>query len=167
MILRNPQALYILRNLEKFENSIKLNFFICEITANFNKSKKITPKLFQAHQSVKKWWKFWHLNRYCYLKSLKGEIVSYIKKKSPEKQATENHVGWPFNSELGSKNARSWSSPKGFKNCFWNAPINYRQTMPDDRFTLVKMNITRSWIHDYEWHCCNMSFKCKPWILTN
>ena len=36
MILRNPQALYILRNLEKLENSIKIHFFICEITANFN-----------------------------------------------------------------------------------------------------------------------------------
>ena len=36
MILRNPQALYILRNLEKFENSIKIHFFIREIAANFN-----------------------------------------------------------------------------------------------------------------------------------
>ena len=27
MILRNPQALYILRTLEKFENSIKSTFF--------------------------------------------------------------------------------------------------------------------------------------------
>ena len=36
MILRNPQALYILRNLEKFENSIKIRFFIREIAANFN-----------------------------------------------------------------------------------------------------------------------------------
>ena len=67
----------------------------------------------------------------------------YIKrKKNPEKRATEYRVGWPFNSALGSKNASSWSSPKGFKNCFLNDPINYRQTMPDDRFTLVKMNIT-------------------------
>ena len=31
-----------------------------------------------------------------------------------------------------------------------NAPINYRQPMPDDRFTLVKMNITRSRIYDYK-----------------
>ena len=44
--------------------------------------------------------------------------------------------------ELVSKNASGWSSPKGFKNCFRNAPMNYGQTMPDDRFTLVKMNIT-------------------------
>ena len=36
MILRNPQALYILRNLEKFKNSIKIQFFIREIAANFN-----------------------------------------------------------------------------------------------------------------------------------
>ena len=36
MILRNPQALYVLRNLEKFENSIKIHFFIREIVANFN-----------------------------------------------------------------------------------------------------------------------------------
>ena len=36
MILRTPQALYILRNLEKFENSIKIHFFIREIAANFN-----------------------------------------------------------------------------------------------------------------------------------
>ena len=36
MILTNPQALYILRNLEKFENSIKIHFFIREIAANFN-----------------------------------------------------------------------------------------------------------------------------------
>ena len=36
MILRNPQALYILRNLEKFKNSIKIHFFIREIAANFN-----------------------------------------------------------------------------------------------------------------------------------
>ena len=36
MILRNPQALYILRNLEKSENSIKIQFFIREIAANFN-----------------------------------------------------------------------------------------------------------------------------------
>ena len=37
-VLQNdfPQALYILRNLEKFENSIKIHFFIREITANFN-----------------------------------------------------------------------------------------------------------------------------------
>ena len=32
MILRN-QALYVLRNLEKFENSIKIHFFIREIAA--------------------------------------------------------------------------------------------------------------------------------------
>ena len=36
MMLRNPQALYILRNLEKFENSIKIHFFIRKIAANFN-----------------------------------------------------------------------------------------------------------------------------------
>ena len=37
-VLQNdfPQALYILRNLEKFENSIKIHFFIREIAANFN-----------------------------------------------------------------------------------------------------------------------------------
>ena len=35
MILRNPQALYILRNLEKFQNLIKIIFFIREIEANF------------------------------------------------------------------------------------------------------------------------------------
>ena len=37
-VLQNdfPQALYILRDLEKFENSIKIHFFIREITANFN-----------------------------------------------------------------------------------------------------------------------------------
>ena len=34
MILRNPQALYILRNVEKFKNSIKIHFFIHEIAAN-------------------------------------------------------------------------------------------------------------------------------------
>ena len=28
--------------------------------------------------------------------------------------------------------------------------INYRQTMPEDRFTLAKMNVTRSWNHDYQ-----------------
>ena len=33
---RNPQALYVLRNLEKFENSIKIHFFILEIATNFN-----------------------------------------------------------------------------------------------------------------------------------
>ena len=52
--------------------------------------------------------------------------------------------------ELVSKNASGWSSPKGFKNCFRNAPIDYRQTMQDDRFTLVKMNITTSRNHDYK-----------------
>ena len=31
MMLRNPQALYILRNLEKFKNSIKIHFFIREM----------------------------------------------------------------------------------------------------------------------------------------
>ena len=36
IILRYPQALYILRNLEKFKNSIKIHFFIPEIAANFN-----------------------------------------------------------------------------------------------------------------------------------
>ena len=89
--------------------------------------------------------------RYFYLKSLKGKIVlskNIKRKKTPEKQATENRFGWPFNSELGSKKASGWSSPKGFKNCFQDAPINYRQTMPDDKFTLVKVNITRSRNHD-------------------
>ena len=33
MLLRNLQALYILRNLEKFEISIKIHFFIREIAA--------------------------------------------------------------------------------------------------------------------------------------
>ena len=56
----------------------------------------------------------------------------------------------PFNSELGSKNASGWSSSKGVKNCFKNAPLNYRQTWSDDRFILVKMNITRSRNHDYK-----------------
>ena len=38
MMLRNPQALYILKNLEKFEKSIKIHFInsFGEITANFN-----------------------------------------------------------------------------------------------------------------------------------
>ena len=36
MILRNPQVLYILRNLERFENSIRVHFFIREIAADFN-----------------------------------------------------------------------------------------------------------------------------------
>ena len=36
MILRNPQALYILRILKKFENSLKMHFFIREMGANFN-----------------------------------------------------------------------------------------------------------------------------------
>ena len=34
MILRNPQALYILRILEKFENSQKMHSFIPEMGAN-------------------------------------------------------------------------------------------------------------------------------------
>ena len=55
-----------------------------------------------------------------------------------------------LNSGHGSKNASGWSSPKGFKSCFGNAPINYRQTRSDDRFTLVKMNITGSRNHDYK-----------------
>ena len=63
----------------------------------------------------------------------------------------------PFNSELESKNASRWSSPKGFNNCFRNDLINYRQTMSDNRFTLVKMNITRSRNHDYKWHSYKMS----------
>ena len=87
-----------------------------------------------------------------------------IFKKNREKRATENRVGW--NSELGSRNASGWSSPKAFKNCLRNAPINYRQTMPEDRFTLVKMNITRSRNHDYKWHFYKMSFKRKSWIFT-
>ena len=75
------------------------------------------------------------------------------KEKNPENQATEDHVGWSFlNSGLGSENASGWSSPKGFKSCFGNALINYRQTRSDDRFTLVKMNITRSRNLDYKWH---------------
>ena len=36
MTSRNPKALYILRNLEKFKNSIKIHFFIRELAANFN-----------------------------------------------------------------------------------------------------------------------------------
>ena len=36
MMLRNPQTLYILRNLEKFKNLIKIHFFICEVAGNFN-----------------------------------------------------------------------------------------------------------------------------------
>ena len=36
MTLRNPQALYILRNAEKLKNSIKIHYFIGEIAANFN-----------------------------------------------------------------------------------------------------------------------------------
>ena len=35
MILRNPQALYILRNLANFKNSIKIHFLIREIAVNF------------------------------------------------------------------------------------------------------------------------------------
>ena len=31
MILTNPQALYILRNLEKFENSIKIHFLFAKL----------------------------------------------------------------------------------------------------------------------------------------
>ena len=129
---------------------------------------KITLKLFLAHQSARKWWKSGYLNRYCYLKSQKGEIVcrKIWKEKTQLKKATENRVGWPFNSELGSKNASRWSSAKGFKNCFRNAPINYRQTMPDDRFTSVKMNITRSRNHGYKWHSYKMSLKRMSWIFT-
>ena len=128
---------------------------------------KITPKL--AHQRARKWWKFRDLNRYilsekpkrwnCPSKNIKT-------KKNPEKRATENRVGRPFNSELGSKNASLWSSAKGFKNCFRNAPINYRQTMPEDRFTSVKMNITRSRNHGYKWHSYKMSLKRMSWIFT-
>ena len=33
---RSFQVLYILRNLKKFENSIKIHFFSREIAANFN-----------------------------------------------------------------------------------------------------------------------------------
>ena len=36
MISRNPKGLYILTNLEKFENSIKIHFFIRELAVNFN-----------------------------------------------------------------------------------------------------------------------------------
>ena len=35
MILNNSQALYILRILENFENSLKIHFFIREMGANF------------------------------------------------------------------------------------------------------------------------------------
>ena len=54
MILRNPQALYILRNLEKFENSIKIHFFIREIAANFKDCIKMSRKI----ASVIKFWAF-------------------------------------------------------------------------------------------------------------
>ena len=37
MILRNPQALYILRILEKFQNSQKIYFLIQKMGANFNR----------------------------------------------------------------------------------------------------------------------------------
>ena len=36
IISRIPQELYILRNLEKLKNSIKIHLFIREIAANFN-----------------------------------------------------------------------------------------------------------------------------------
>ena len=36
MTSRNPKAHYILRNLQKFKNSIKIHFFIRELVANFN-----------------------------------------------------------------------------------------------------------------------------------
>ena len=50
MILRNPLARYILRNLEKFENSIKIHFFsIREIDANFNNFQG--SEAVQAHKS--------------------------------------------------------------------------------------------------------------------
>ena len=52
MILRNPLAGYILRNLEKFENSIKyIFFFIREIGANFNNFQGITPN-FNREKSI-------------------------------------------------------------------------------------------------------------------
>ena len=44
------------------------------------------------------------------------------RKKSPKKQATENRARRPFNSELGSKNAPGWSSPKGLKKLFSKCP---------------------------------------------
>ena len=82
---------------------------------------------------------------------VKLSVEKYKRKKNPETRATERESRRvTINSELGSKNASGWSSPKGFKNCFRNAPINYRQTMPDDRFTLVITNITRSRNHDYK-----------------
>ena len=48
---------------------------ICKQSEKRGTKEKITPKLFLAHQSIKKLWKFRYLNRYCYLKSQKGEIV--------------------------------------------------------------------------------------------
>ena len=45
---RNPQALYILINFEKFKNSIKIHFFIREIAENFEEAVKV-------HKSS-----FWH-----------------------------------------------------------------------------------------------------------
>ena len=41
MILRNPQALYILRNLEKFKNSIKIHFLfrkLLQISTTFKEA---------------------------------------------------------------------------------------------------------------------------------
>ena len=48
MILRNPQALYILRILEKFENLQKIHFLIQKMGANFNRFQRNStsaPKL--------------------------------------------------------------------------------------------------------------------------
>ena len=59
------------------------------------------------------------------------------KKKKLKNEKLRIASGDLFNSELESKNAS-----KKLQELF--APINYRQTMPDDRFTLAKMNITRS-----------------------
>ena len=70
MILRNPQVLYVLRNLEKFEKFHKNTFFIREIAAIFNNfqgsstsAQKLLltwcctcsyqlPKAFRLHKSV-------------------------------------------------------------------------------------------------------------------
>ena len=103
-----------------------------------------------------------------YVKSQKGEI--FRRKIYKEKKILKNEqlrIASGDHINLGSKNASVWSSPKGFKNCFRNAPINYRQTMPDDRCTLVKMSITRSRNHDYKWQSYKMSLKRMSWILQN
>ena len=135
MILRNPQALYVLSNLEKFKNSIFAK--LLQISTIFKKA-------VQAHKSS------YLLEN---LKNLKNKKLRI---------ASSDHL--ILNSEV--KNASGSSSPKGFKNCFRNAPINYQQTMPVDRFTLVKINIIRSGNHDYKWHFYKMSLKHMSWIFT-